>query len=131
MKAAPGRRIGETGRRAFKPLALHVIADARQAGDQVPGVGMKRIAKYLRRRGFLDQAAGIHDAEPVGEMGMHAHVVGHEQHRRADLALDAADHAEHVLLHHDVERGGGLVGDDEVGTADGGERDGRALAHAA
>ena len=35
-----------------------------------------------------------------------------------DLALHLADHAEHVLLHHHVERGGRLVGDDEVGPAD-------------
>ena len=62
---------------------------------------------------------------------MHAHVVRDEQHRGADLALDAADHAEHILLDDDIERGGGFVGDDEVGTADGGKRNGGALAHAA
>ena len=38
---------------------------------------------------------------------------------------------EHALLHDDVERGGRLVGDDEFGPADGGERDRHALAHAA
>ena len=47
------------------------------------------------------------------------------------LALDLADHAEHALLHHDVERGRRLVGDDELGPADGGERDRHALPHAA
>ena len=64
-------------------------------------------------------------------MGVHAHVVRDEQDRGADLALDAADHAEHVLLHDDIERGRRLVGDDEVGPADRGKRDGGALAHAA
>ena len=39
--------------------------------------------------------------------------------------------AQHVLLHHDVEGGGRLVGDDELRPADGGERDRHALAHAA
>ena len=39
--------------------------------------------------------------------------------------------AEHALLHHHVERRGRLVGDDELGPADGGERDRHALAHAA
>ena len=39
--------------------------------------------------------------------------------------------AEHVLLHHDVERRGRLVGDDELGPADRRERDRDALAHAA
>ena len=62
---------------------------------------------------------------------MHRHVVGDEDDRGADLALHLADHRQHVLLHDDVERGGRLVGDDEVGPADGGERDGDALAHAA
>ena len=58
-------------------------------------------------------------------------IVRDEQERGADLALDGADHAEHVLLHDHVERGRGLVGDDEFRPADGGERDGDALAHAA
>ena len=80
---------------------------------------------------LLDQACRIHDAEAVRQIGVHAHIVGDEQERGADLALDVADHAEHVLLHDDVERRRGLVGDDEVGPADGGERDGDALAHAA
>ena len=45
--------------------------------------------------------------------------------------LHLADHRQHALLHHDVERRGRLVGDDELRPADGGERDGHALAHAA
>ena len=62
---------------------------------------------------------------------MHRHVVGDEQDRRAELALDFVDHRQHALLDDDVERRGRLVGDDEFGPADGGERDGDALAHAA
>ena len=60
-----------------------------------------------------------------------AHVVGDEDDRGAHLLLEVADQRQHVLLHHDVERGGRLVGDDEFGIADGREPDGDALAHAA
>ena len=45
--------------------------------------------------------------------------------------LHLADHAQHILLHHDVEGGGRLVGDDEFRPADGGERNRHALAHPA
>ena len=108
-----------------------VIADARQAGDEMGGVGMHRIVEELRRRSFFHQPARIHDAEPVGDIGMNRQIMGDEDHRGSDGLLGLADHRQHILLHHDVERGGRLVGDDEFRLADGGERDGDALAHAA
>ena len=130
-KRQPGGGSARLGGAPFEALLGRGVADARQAGDQVRGVGMARRAEDVGGAALLDQPAGIHDAEPVGEVGVHRHVVGDEEHRRADLALHLADHRQHVLLHHDVERGGRLVGDDEFGPADGGERDGDALAHAA
>ena len=62
---------------------------------------------------------------------MHRHVVGDEQDRGAELALDLADHRQHVLLHDHVERGRRLVGDDELGPAHRGQRNRHPLAHAA
>ena len=95
------------------------------------GVGMPRRAEDVGGAALLDQPAGIHDAEPVGELACTAMSWVTNMIDEPISLLDLADHRQHVLLHDDVERGGRLVGDDEVGPADGGERDGDALAHAA
>ena len=49
MKTAARRRIGKVGRRALQPLARLGVADPGQAADQVPGVGMARIAEDIAR----------------------------------------------------------------------------------
>ena len=113
--------VGGSARLGGAPVEAFLrrgVADPRQAGDQVRGVGMARRAEDVGGAALLDQPAGIHDAEPVGEVGVHRHVVGDEDHRGADLALHLADHRQHALLHDDVERRGRLVGDDELGPAD-------------
>ena len=130
-KRQPGggaERFGGAPPRAFFSPTSPIL---RQALDQMGGVGVKRLREDFAGRRLFDQAAGVHDAEPVGHVGVHGHVVRDEQDRRAHLALDLADHAEHALLHDHVERGRGLVGDDELRPADGCERDGDPLAHAA
>ena len=117
-----GRRIGEIRRAALQSRALDIIADARQAADEMTRIGMARPREDGGRRTFLDEAAGIHDAEAVGEIGVDAHVMRHEEDRRADLALDGAQHVEHFLLHDHVERRRRFVGNDELWPADRGER---------
>ena len=92
---------------------------------------MLRLLEQILGAAFLDDPSGIHDAEAVGDRGMHRHVVGDEDDRGADARLDFLEEAEDVLLHEHVERGGRFVGDDELGLADGGESDRDALAHAA
>src|SRR5512138_1276023 len=74
MEAAAGRRIGEIGWRSFEALALSVIADAGQAGNEVLGIGVHRRRKNSARRRLLDEAARVHNAEAVGERSVHAHV---------------------------------------------------------
>ena len=95
------------------------------------GIGVHRLREDLDRRRLLDEPARIHDAQAVGDIGMHRHVVRDEQHRRADLLLRLADHREHILLHDDVERRRRFVGDDEFRTADGRKRYRDTLLHAA
>ena len=85
----------------------------------------------LLRRALFDLLAAQHDDDPVGDLGDHRHVVGDEQHRHPDLALEQLDEVEDLGLDGHVERGGGLVGDEECGAAAQRHRDHRALAHAA
>ena len=95
------------------------------------GVGVQWIAENLRRCSLFDETPRIHDAEAVSHMRVDAHVMGDEQDRRANLALNAANHTEHLLLHQDIERGRGFVGDNEIRATDRGERKRGALTHAA
>jgi hypothetical protein len=79
----------------------------------------------------LDDAAGVHHHHAVGDVGDHAHVVGDEDDRRVEVALEPADQLEDLGLDRDVERGGRLVGDQEVGVARERHRDHDPLTHAA
>ena len=54
-----------------------------------------------------------------------------EDHRHAEFALHFFDELENLRLHGDIERGGGLVGDEQFGLGDERHRDHHALAHAA
>jgi hypothetical protein len=57
--------------------------------------------------------------------------VGNQDHRHPALALLALQQVEDLPLHRDVERGRGLVGDQELGCAGNRDGDGHALPHAA
>ena len=65
------------------------------------------------------------------EVGDHAEVVGDEDHRHPEPRLERAEQVEDLRLHGDVERGRGLVGDEQARLAREREREQRALAHAA
>ena len=64
-------------------------------------------------------------------LGDHAEIVRDQQHAHAQIALQVGEQLEDLRLNGHVERGGRLVGDQQLGLA--GERDGdhHALAHAA
>ena len=67
------RSADRRGSAARPPAALgSVVAPMpRQAGDQMRGVGMARRRTDVWRSALLDQAAGVHHAEPVAR-GWHA-----------------------------------------------------------
>ena len=82
-------------------------------------------------RAFLDLLAAQHHDHPVGDLGDHAHVVGDEHHRHADLVLQSLDQVEDLRLDRYVERGGWLVGDQQARPARQRHGDHHPLAHAA
>ena len=82
-------------------------------------------------RAGLDEQTGLHDRDPVAEVGDDAEVVRHEQHRHVALGLQVAQQIEHLGLHRDVQRRGRLVGDDQVGVGRDRPGDQHALRHAA
>ena len=78
-------------------------------------------------RAFLHDPARVHDGDVVRDLRQHRQVVRDEQHREAELTLEALEQPENLRLDHDVERGRGLVRDDQGGAAGERHRDHHAL----
>ncbi len=84
-----------------------------------------------RHRAALDDAAGIHDRDAVGDLGSDAEIVRHEDHAHAQLALQPPQQDQHLHLHGRVERRRRLVGEQQARLARQRHRDHRALPQAA
>ena len=85
-----------------------------QRAHQADGVGMLRVLEDLAHRTVLDDAAGIHDRDFVGDFRDDAEIVRDEQERHPRLALEIADEVEDLRLDGHVERRRGLVGDQQL-----------------
>ena len=130
--------VGWRSRDLVEALALPVRLDGgqdlllvRERAQQAPGIGAARVVEDGAGRAAFHDAAAIHDLHIVGEAGDHAHVMGDPDHRHAQLALEVAHQVQHLRLHRHVQRGGGLVGDQQLGLAGDADGDHRALPHAA
>ena len=111
----------------FVPLGLH-------RGDRaLQGliVGMLRGAENVADGRRLHDPPGVHHLHAVAEPADHPQVVRDEHHRRAVVALKGLDEVEDLRLHGHVERGSGLVGDEEFGVGDQRHGDHHALTHSA
>ena len=112
-----------------EPRAVDV--EPRDRAQQADGVGVLRVGEQVGDVGAFDDLAGIHHQHLVGHLGDHAEIVGDEQDRHAEPALQVAQQIEDLRLDGDVERGGRLVGDQQRRLARQRHRDHDALAHAA
>ncbi|MEI9889136.1 MAG: hypothetical protein WDN08_22050 [Rhizomicrobium sp.] len=92
---------------------------------------MARLVEDVVDRAGFDDVALAHHRDAVGDAGDHSHVVADQDDGGLQLDLQVAHDLQDLRLHRDVERGGRLVGDQEVGTAHRRHRDHDALAHAA
>ena len=71
--------------------------------------------QHVTHRAELDEFAEAQHRDPVGDLADHAEIVGDEQHGHAALALNVLDQFQDLRLGGHVERGGGLVGDQQHG----------------
>ena len=129
--AALGLMVG-AGHRALdgrQPLALAV--EPRDRAQQAERVGLLRLGEQRIDRRSFDDLAGVHHQHVVGHLGDHAEIVGDDQDRHAEPALQFLQQVEDLRLDGDVERRGRLVGDQELGLAGQRHGDHHALAHAA
>ena len=100
-------------------------------GKQAFGVVVPRVRQHRGGQAFLAQLAGFHDYDAVCAVTGHCEVVGDKKDAHAELSAHVIKQIEDDLLHGDIERGGGLIGDDEVGLQRHRSGNEHALLHAA
>jgi hypothetical protein len=107
------------------------LVEPRHRREQRARVGMLRpVENVVDRAGFLLLAA-VHHQHAVAQPGDHAEIVRDQDDRGAEIAAHLAHQLQDLRLHGHVERGGRLVGDQEVRAAQHGRGDHHPLAHAA
>src|SRR5947208_12689898 len=92
---------------------------------------MARAFEQAVDTGLFHHLAGIHDDDALRGLGDDAHRMGDQHDRHAEAFLHVLQQIENLRLDGDVERGGRLVGDDELWLAGQRHGDHDALAHAA
>ena len=107
----------------------------------LPGTGMEasspRVygcvgrANNSAHRRLLDDLARVHHRHLMCDARHHAKVVRDQQHRQPQIALQLGKQAQDLRLHRDVERGGRLVGDQQLRLAQQRHGDHHALAQPA
>src|SRR5438309_166447 len=108
-----------------------LLAAADRGVHQPFRVGMRGPAEQLANGRLLHDAAGVHDGGVVRDLGGDAEVVRDEDDGETEALLEIAQEPEDLRLHGHVERGGRLVGEQQLRLARERDRDHRALAHAA
>ena len=117
-EAAPlGKRtqVGRHARDCIEPAPERRAQHRR--GQQRSRVWMRRGVDHRLGRADLDEAAGIHDGDAVGDLDGDTHVVRDEDDGHAQLLLQLAQQQDDLDLHRHVERCGRLVGQQHGRTA--------------
>src|SRR3990172_4059314 len=122
-----GVEIGNNPRDRRKPLLPR--SRSGQGPEQPLRVRVDRVGEEVARLRDLDDAPRVHDRHPVGELRYHPEVVGDQQDRHPLLLAHLPEEGEDPGLDGDVERRGGLVGDEERRLEGKRHRDHRPLPH--
>ena len=116
---------------AVEALVLRAAVDAGQRSEETERVGVPRVVEDVVDGADLGLPPGVHHHDAVGHSRDDAQVVGDEKDRRVRAVLDALEDIEDLGLDGDVEGGGGLVGDEDLGFVGDRHGDHRPLAHPA
>ena len=92
---------------------------------------MGRLEEDLFGGTGLHDLTGIHDVDAVGHVGDDAQVMGDEDNGQVALLLDLVDQFQDLGLNGNVQSGGGLVADQDLGVAGQSDGDNDTLTHTA
>lgn len=96
------------------------------------GVRTSGIVEHAIGQPVLDDGAGLHDEQSMGEQaGGDGQVVGHHDRGQTEVGHQSAEEVEQSGLHGDVEAACGLVEKHQAGTGGEGASQLQALLHAA
>ena len=129
MEPASGWRVDQPGN--FAADLAQFAPWLRQAFQQTHRVGMAGALKEIIDRRHLYFLPSIHHRDAVADFVCGAEVMRREQHRHAAFLDEPLQQLENLRLDGDVERGRGLVRDDEIGLGHQRERDHQPLPLAA
>ena len=132
VEAAAGdgcERVGHLALDRGEPVLFDIEPGYR--AQKSDGVGMLRLGEKRHDGGALDDAAGVHHHNIVGELGDDTEIVGDEDDRGAGFLTQRAHEVEYLRLDGDVERGCGFIGDQEPRLASERHRNHHPLPHAA
>ena len=121
---ASGRQRGHRRRSAgYRHQSCTLVGiESGHRAEKPSGVGHSAIAVQLLNWRDLNGSSGVHHQCAVGELGDHPEVVGDDQNACAGHVARGFQHVEDLGLHSDIQRGGGLVADQQIGIV--GDRDG-------
>ena len=109
-------RLGTTPGMAPAGCPASVLPRHRDAAQQPARVGVRAGRANSSATGAgLDELAGVHHRHPVGDARDHAEVVRDEDIAMPNSRCSSREQPQDLRLDRHVERGGRLVGDDEVG----------------
>ena len=116
-EAAAGRRAAQVGRQALDGLELDAArqVEPRDRAHQADRVRVRGLEEDVVGGALLDDARRIHHVHAVGVARHDAEIVRDDDQRDAEPARQVLHQFEDLRLDGDVERGGRLVGDDELG----------------
>jgi hypothetical protein len=130
---AAGRKAGQVGRHAAdarEPLAGIVVESGYRLQQRL-GVGVTGLTEQVSRARGLGNLARVHHHDPVGPARDHAHVMGDQNDRHPQPLAQAVQQVENLSLNRHVQRGRGLVRDQQLRVAGQRHGDDNALAQAA
>ena len=104
------------------------VSIERDRREERLGVGVDRVLVERGPPARLDDQAEVHDGDPVRDVADDAEIVGDEDVREPELVLEVVEEVDDLRLDRHVERGDGLVCDDQLRVESERARDADALA---
>jgi len=110
---------------------IPVRAQRRHGIQQTSRIWMRRRPEDCLLGGKFHQIACIHDCYMVGDLRDHRQIMGYEQNCQSEAAPEIGEQFEYLCLDSDVQCGGRLVGDQQLGAIHNRYGDHDSLTHAA
>ncbi len=107
----------------------HIVRHAGYRRQQPRRVGMSGCGQQIDGAAVFNQDAGIHHAYPFRHLCHHRHIVRNIDDAHPPLLADGFQFAQDARLHYHIQRGSGLIGNNQLRITGQGKSDTGALLH--